>query len=236
MARSARNASRITTARDATALLAQLPMFRSTPRAELAELARRALARPAPAGSVIVRRGERVPGLMVVRSGLVKLSLKGEWERVLRLAGPGESFGEAALWLDEPLPLDVSAVADTDLLVVPAAPLLSLFDREPRFARALLASVCQRLQTLVADFEATTVHGAGERLAAYIGSLGKDTACLPAPKAVIASRLGMTKETLSRLLRAFMDQGLISVAKREIKVLDRARLSAAARSSASSQG
>jgi CRP-like cAMP-binding protein len=211
-------------------------MFRGTPRTQLVELARRAVARQASAGSTIVPRGERVPGLMVVRSGLVKLSLKGESERVLRLAGPGETFGEAALFLEQPLPVDVTAVADTALLIVPAEPLLSLFDRDPRFARRLLASVCQRLQAMVADFEAATVHGAGERLAAYIGSLGKDTACLPAPKAVIASRLGMTKETLSRLLRAFMDQGLISVAKREIKVLDRARLSAAARSSAWSRG
>jgi CRP-like cAMP-binding protein len=211
-------------------------MFRGTPRTQLVELARRAVARQASAGSTIVHRGERVPGLMVVRSGLVKLSLKGESERVLRLAGPGETFGEAALFLEQPLPVDVTAVADTALLIVPAEPLLSLFDRDPRFARRLLASVCQRLQAMVADFEAATVHGAGERLAAYIGSLGKDTACLPAPKAVIASRLGMTKETLSRLLRAFMDQGLISVAKREIKVLDRARLSAAARSSAWSRG
>lgn len=236
MAPSARNASPITTASGAASLLAQLPMFRSTPRAQLAELARGALARQAPAGSVVARRGERVPGLMVVRHGLVKLSLKGESERVLRLVGARDTFGEAPLFLDQPLQVDVTAVTDTALVIVPAEPLLSLFDRDPRFARRLLACVCQRLQTMVADFEAATVHGAGERLAAYIGSLGKDTACLPAPKAVIASRLGMTKETLSRLLRTFMDQGLISVSKREIRVLDRARLSAVAQASASSRG
>lgn len=211
-------------------------MFRSTPRALLAELTRGALARQAPAGSAIARRGERVPGLMVVQHGLVKLSLKGESERVLRLVGAGETFGEAPLFLDQALQVDVTAVTDTALLIVPAEPLLSLFDRDPRFARGLLASVCQRLQTMVADFEAASVHGAGERLAGYIGSLGKDTACLPAPKAVIASRLGMTKETLSRLLRTFIDQGLISVTKREIRVLDRARLSAVAQASASSRG
>jgi CRP-like cAMP-binding protein len=211
-------------------------MFRSTPRPQLAELARAALTRQVAAGGAVLRRGERVPGLMVVQSGLVKISLKGDSERVLLLVGEGETFAEAPLFLGQPLQVDVTAVGDTALVIVPAAPLLALFDRDPRFARGLLAAVCQRLQTLVADFESATVHDAGERLAAYLGSLGKDTACLPAPKAVIASRLGMTKETLSRLLRSFMDQGLIEVAKREIRILDRARLSAAARSSASSRG
>jgi CRP-like cAMP-binding protein len=211
-------------------------MFRGTPRERVAALARHALARQASAGSAIVRRGERVPGLMVVREGLAKLVLKGESERVLGLVGGGETFGEAALFLGEPLPIDAVAVTDTSLLVVPPGLLLALFDREPRFARQLLATLCQRLQAMVADFESATLHDAGERLAAYLGSLGDETVCLPAPKALIASRLGMTKETLSRLLRAFMDQGLISVAKREIKLLDRARLSAAARSSAWSRG
>jgi len=236
VARSARNASPIAKASGATVLLAQLPMFRGTPRRRIATLARHAQARHAPAGSAIVRRGERVPGLMVVREGLAKLVLKGESERVLGLVGGGETFGEAALFLGEPLPIDAVAVTDTSLLVVPPGLLLALFDREPRFARQLLATLCQRLQAMVADFESATLHDAGERLAAYLGSLGDETVCLPAPKALIASRLGMTKETLSRLLRAFMDQGLISVAKREIKLLDRARLSAAARSSAWSRG
>ena len=211
-------------------------MFRGIARSQLATLARVALARQVPAGAVVLRRGERAPGLMLVQSGLLKISLKGDSERVLRLVGAADSFAEAPLLLNQPLQVDVTAVADTALVIVPAEPLLALFDHDPRFARGLLLALCRRLQSLVADFEAATVHDAGERLAAYLDSLGKDTACLPAPKAVIASRLGMTKETLSRLLRTFMDQGLIAVAKREIRILDRARLSAAARSSASSRG
>jgi len=236
VAPSARNASPIALTSSAASLLAQLPMFRGTARSQLAALARVAAAKQVPAGGVVLRRGERAPGLMVVQHGLVKISLKGDSERVLRLVGPADTFAEAPLFLNQPLQADVTAVTDTALVIVPAEPLLALFDRDPRFARGLLAAVCRRLQSLVADFEAATVHGAGERLAAYLGSLGRDTACLPAPKAVIASRLGMTKETLSRLLRTFMDQGLIEVAKREIRILDRERLSAAARSSASSRG
>lgn len=232
MAPSARNASPIANSGQAAALLASLPMFRRTARPQLAELARRSSARLVPAGEPIVRRGERVPGLMVVRYGLAKLAVTGDSERVIRLVGPGETFGEAALFLDQPLPVDVTAVADTSLLIVPAAPLLALFDSDPRFARGLLAAVCQRLQLLVADFESATVHGARERLAAYLFSLAgpsPGTALLPTAKSIIAARLGMTKETLSRLLRLLSDEGLIAVAGREIRIVDAARLGAAAR-------
>jgi CRP-like cAMP-binding protein len=218
-----------------TALLAEMAMFRGTPRLRIAELARQALSRQVPNGGVIARRGECLPGLMVVRYGLAKLSFRRGRERVLRLVGPGETFGEAALFLGLPLPVDVVALADTGLLVVPAAPVLALFDDDPRFARGLLSSICRKLQSVVADFESASAHGARERLAGYLASLGESSASLPAEKRVIAARLGMSQETLSRLLRGFIDEGLIAVAKREIRLLDRARLSAAAQASASSE-
>jgi CRP/FNR family transcriptional regulator, dissimilatory nitrate respiration regulator len=131
--------------------------------------------------------------------------------------------------------VDISALSDTLLVVVPAEPLRLMIDTEPGFARAMLASMSQRLHALVTDFEAATVHRATERLAAYLVSLvdpaGPSTATLPASKTVIAARLGITKETLSRLLRRFAQEGLIAVGRRQITLLDRERLHAAANGS-----
>jgi CRP-like cAMP-binding protein len=216
------------------AILANLPLFRQTSPARVAELARHARTEHVLRGATIARRDERSRGLMAVAYGLVKLSLKGEIEKVLRLVGPGETFGEAALFLDKPLPVDAVAVADTLLVVVPAGPLLKLIDADREFARGMLASLSQRMHELVADFEATTQHGARERLVAYLESLAPPGAApavvqLPASKTVIAARLGVTKETLSRLLRNLRDEGLIAMAKRDISLLDRERLAAAAR-------
>ena len=216
----------------AAGVLANLPMFRCTPRARLEQLARQARVQHAHRGELIAPAGERLPGLLAVGYGLVKLSLKGANGKVLRLVGPGETFGEAVLFLDQPMVAEATALSDTLLVMLPAAPLLELIDRDPGFARALLASVCQRLHALIADFEAATAHGARERLAAYLDSLaepGSAVAELPAAKTVVAARLGVAKETLSRLLRQFALEGLIAVQRRSIRLLDRERLAAAAR-------
>jgi Bacterial regulatory proteins, crp family. len=47
---------------------------------------------------------------------------------------------------------------------------------------------------------------------------------LPVSKSVVAARLGLHRETLSRLLRQFADDGLIAVSRRDIAILDPERL------------
>lgn len=216
-------------------ILRNLPLFGQLSVAKLRALARQSHTRQVESGGVVSRRGEGTPGLMAVASGLVALSLKtGEHEKVLRLVGPGESFAEAMLFLDQPMSLDATALAETLIIVVPADPLLALIESDGAFALGMLRSLSRRLQELVMDYEATTQHGALERLAAYLESLAVPglepaTASLPATKTVIAARLGFTKETLSRLLRHLADQGIIRRAQRNVILLDRSRLSATAR-------
>jgi CRP-like cAMP-binding protein len=216
-------------ARQPAAGLDQLAIFRQLAPGKLARLARRSRAVSVPRGATIARRGERLEGLVGVLQGLVKLTLRGDSEKVLRLVGPGETFGESSVLLGQPMPADAIALADSSLAIVPCAPLLALVDSDRAFARELLGSVSRRLHALIADFEATTQHGARERLAAYLESLappGGEPASvrLPATKTVIAARLGVTKETLSRLLHQLAEEDLIAVERSDITLLDRRRL------------
>lgn len=214
----------------AAGVIAKLPLFEQVSRQHLAEVVRHARTLYIRRGQWVARRGEPVPGLFAVAYGMVKLTLRGATgtERVLRLVGPSQTFGEVVLFLQKPLPLDAVAVVDTRLVLVPAAPLLALTDRDPHFARSLVASLCQRMHALVCDFEATTMHGAAERLAAYLESLAASPEAtrvtLPGAKKLIAARLGMTKETFSRALHELAQAGLLSVAGREVALLDRAGL------------
>ncbi|MDH3319265.1 MAG: Crp/Fnr family transcriptional regulator [Betaproteobacteria bacterium] len=220
----------------AAGAIARLPLFQHVSRPHLAEIVRHARTLHARRGEIVAQSGETVPGLFAVTYGMVKLVLHGGAgaERVLRLVGPSQTFGEVVLFLQRPLPLDAVALVDTRLVLVPAAPLLELLERDAHFARSLIASLCQRMHELVCDFEATTMHGATPRLAAYLESLahepGATRVTLPAAKKIIAARLGMTKETFSRALHELAHGGLVRLAGREVLLLDRAGLERTARS------
>lgn len=214
----------------ALGVLARLPLFEGVSRPHFSEVIRHARTLHYQRAQVVAKRGEMVPGLFAVAYGMVKLTLHGATgtEKVLQLVGPSQTFGEIALFRQQPLPLDAVAVVDTGLVLVPAATLLALIDRDAHFARGMVASLCQRIHAMVSDFEATSLHGASGRLAAYLESLAEspDTVrvTLPAAKKLIAARLGMTKETFSRALRELAREGLVRVAGRSIELLDRARL------------
>ena len=213
-------------------LISNLPMFRQATRPHLAELARHARTEHVRRGTAILRRGERLHGLYAVADGMVKVSLRGDAgeEKVLRLVGAGETFGEPMMFLNEPSPIDAVALGDTLLVMVPAAPLLALIETDISFTRSLLAALSQRFHGLVADLEASTLKSGLQRVASYLDSLAEPcegighVVHLPATKTVIAARLGVTKETFSRLLRELAAQGMISVARRDIAILDREHL------------
>jgi CRP-like cAMP-binding protein len=124
--------------------------------------------------------------------------------------------------------------------VVPIHALHALIDCDQRFARAMIANLSEHLHGLVAELEATSLHSGLQRLAAYLDSLaglGDAQPCvhLPATKTIIAAHLGITKETLSRLLRDLMRRGLVAVAKRDVTLLDRAQISALIRGSGAAE-
>jgi CRP-like cAMP-binding protein len=223
------------------ALLGKTGLFRGATRAQLAELAAHCSVREAARGEVVAARGKRLPGICAVAQGMLKLCLHHapDDERVLRLVEPGQTFGEASALLDRPLRFDVCALTPAKLVVIPAESVYHLIEQDPVAARRTVHELAERCQMLLAELEAGTLPGA-RRLAAYLDSLARPdgvkngwSAHLPATKTVVASLLDMKKETLSRLLRALADQGVIEVAQRDIAILDRRRLAALAESDAS---
>jgi len=218
----------------AAGVVARLPLFRHVSREHLDEIQRAAQSLYYPRGALVARRGELVPGLIAVAYGMVKLALRSAAgaERVIRLVGPSQTFGEVVMFMRRPLPVDAVAVVDTRIVMVPAEPLLAMVASDAQFGLNLISSLSERMHALICDFEATTMHGATERLAAYLESLAETTGAarvtLPAPKKLIAARLGMTKETLSRTLHELAQKKLVAVAGRDILLLDRDGLARAA--------
>lgn len=150
---------------------------------------------------------------------------------MIDLPGPGQVFGESSLVLDRPYPFMASALSATCLLHVDGRALQGLTERSAGFARRLLAHLSLRVHASVRDLENYRVRVPLERLIGFLLDQSDATqndenqvVALGVPKHVVASRLGMTPESLSRCLRELSDSGLIAVGTDQVKVLDRDRL------------
>lgn len=214
-------------------LLSSLPLFQQVARTQVRTIASHSRIQYLRRGAALCRRGERLPGVIAMGYGIMKLALRrpGGEEKVVRFLNANETFGESAALLDRPCPVDVIALEDSMIAVMPAAPLLRLIELDPKFAHNIVRTLAAKFLGLLHELEASVNHSGLQRLACYLESLAvpngaRDTwiVHLPASKTAVAARLGMTKETISRLLRELVNRGLISVSRRDIQILDRKAL------------
>ncbi|MDH4094337.1 MAG: Crp/Fnr family transcriptional regulator [Betaproteobacteria bacterium] len=219
------------------ALITRLPAFDQLARPEVDELAGYSQLRVYRRGATIAARGEPLPGVVALVEGSAKLTLRsnnGE-ERIARLLEAGDSFGFAAVLLERDCPVDLVALSNCVVATIPSLPVRQLMGRNAGFAVALARTLAERVLLLVGELEASAQHSSLQRLACYLDSRaaqadgnGAWVVRLPATKSTIAARLGVKKETMSRLLRELTSRGLVEVAGPQIAILDRAGLAALA--------
>lgn len=211
-------------------VVGNLPLFWGVPPQHLAAVVRQCWIMPARRGDRVLEQGARPPGILAVAYGTLKLVLRrnGGAERVLRLVPALRVFGESSALLGRGSPYDAVALEDTKLAVIPVASVFALLESDPRFARRLVLLLAERKGELYAELEAAALLSGAQRLATYLkelaGSNGARTISLPFSKTLFAARLGIKKETLSRLLRDLVEQRVIDVARREIAILEPVRL------------
>lgn len=214
--------------------LTRLPLFQELDRAQLARIAPHARCMRLERGVILFHKGDAAHGIHLVIRGQVKLAFPSPQgnEKVVAIVGTGQSFGEAAMFLARPYPVSAEALTAVELLFVPDALVLRLLGEDRTFGRRLLAGLAERLHTLVQDVEIYSRHSSTQRMIGYLLQLcddGDDAVAttwvdLPAAKQTIASRLNLTPETFSRILRDLAERGLIGVRGRRILIPDLAAL------------
>lgn len=214
--------------------LRNLPLFRDLDLPRLEAIAAATSEQRVVAGAVLFQRGDPCDGMHVIVVGRVKLALLAPAgaEKVIEILGPGQSFGEAVMFIDRPHNLYAEALADSLLLHIGRKAILDAVDGSPEFARRMLNELSQRQCRLVADIEAYTLKSATERVTGYLLAALADHPSLAQPadvlltasKSVLASRLNITREHFSRILHELSQAGLIRVSGRNIHILDPAGL------------
>jgi len=180
-----------------------------------------------PKGTSVFNRGDAAVGLYILLDGQLKLGVTSPQgsEKIISIVTPGESFGEAILFLERQFPVYAQATLDSDVLLVPKSLIFSMLDNDPLFSRKMLAGLSIRMHQLVQDIEMLSLQSCTQRFIGYLLQISADAPdasniTLPASKSTIASLLNLTPETLSRTLAKLQQLGLIAVNGKDVMITD----------------
>ena len=166
-------------------------------------------------GTTIFLQGERANAIFIVAEGWVKLyrMAPNGAEAVVGVFTKGASFGEAVAFRHAEYPVAAEAATDCTLIRIEADTLLREIRDNPEVAISILSATFIHLQGLVAQVEALKAQTGAQRVAEFLLELapcpaGACEVVLPYDKVLIAGRLGMKPESLSRAFSRLKEQGV----------------------------
>lgn len=180
-------------------------------------------------GETLFEQGDEAKRFFLVRRGQIKLfriSPDG-LEKVIEIISPGQTFAEAVMFLERSsYPVSAAALHATELISFDSASYMDILRHSVDSCFRLLADLSIRLHTRINEVEALSVQNATLRLVDYLlrHSVTADDnsaeVILDLPKYVLASRLSVTPESLSRILHGMQKSGLVSVEGQNIHIHD----------------
>ncbi|MEW6513188.1 MAG: Crp/Fnr family transcriptional regulator [Pseudomonadota bacterium] len=218
---------------DIPSLLVRLPLFQALTQEQVAHVSAHTRSKRLPKGEMLFQKGDLAHGFYVIVFGQVKLAFPSSNgnEKVVEIIGPKQSFGEAAVFAQRPYPVFAQALADTLLLHIGRDVIFELLESDTSFARHMLAGLAMRMHSLIQDVESYSLRSSAQRVIGYLlqhcpneGCEGSIEITLPTSKQIIASRLNLTPETLSRILHDLAEAKLIEMQGKRISIGNLQRL------------
>ncbi len=178
-------------------------------------------------GTTLFNRGDRAHGFYLLIEGQVKLGVispQGD-EKIIGLIQPGQSFGEAVLFLERSFPVYAQAIVDSKILLIARDAIFDILDNDITVVRRMLAGISGRNRQLINDIESLSLQNSTQRLIGYLLQISAESADpssihLPANKLTIASMLNITPETFSRVMLRLSNAGLIDVNGKDIVIIN----------------
>ena len=208
-------------------LLNQCMLFNGLSEDQLAELAALASRRRCAKGKLIFREAEACIGFYIIAAGRVKIfksSPEGK-EQILHIFDQGEPFGEVPVFHGLPYLASAEALTAVELYFFPRTQFVALLEKNSSLALNMLAILAMRLRRFATQIEHLSLKEVPGRLAMYLLYMAKEQknmnqVVLDIPKGQLASLLGTSPETLSRIFQKMSEEGLIRVDGRRIQLLD----------------
>jgi CRP-like cAMP-binding protein len=222
-------------AEDTVSLLEAVPAFRELGREELEAVAAVAMPRRFAAGEVVFREGDDSDTCYIVRSGHARAMREHTGGRQLTLAtfGPGDIFGELAMFDDELRSATVEALDDLEVLAILGGDMRRLMHDHSAIAVKLAVSLVRRLRNANERLASQSFQTVQSRVAAVLAQLVEQAQAEGAPErdvqitatqADLAKLAGSSRESASRFLAVLERAGVISQGRGRLVVHDPAAL------------
>ncbi len=191
-----------------------------------------AVAQRLPAGAVLFEQGDAPNFQHVVVSGSVQLfGRSGEAREVLiEVVGSPDLIIPAAVVTDAPYLMQARVPEPSRILLIAAKAFRDSVASDPNLARQVIDSLAGQFRRMVRQVKNLKLRSSTERVGCYILALSMrqgtpERAVLPYEKNLIASELGLARESFSRALTSLRGCGVV-VRGETITILDPARLAA----------
>lgn len=189
------------------AQLERLPLLAALSSQQRSELLARSRESVLERSQMLFMRGDPAEHFFLVLEGWIRVyreTPEGH-ETVLHIVPAGESFAEPAALNLGRYPASAQAASPARVLAIPADVFIAFMRETPDLAIRTIGLLAQRMRRLVADFDHLQTRSTPQRLAHFLLELVEPGArraeiALPYDKHLIAARLGMSPETLSRSL------------------------------------
>lgn len=206
-------------------MLKDVAIFKGQSDEDIAYLTERAATRTYPKGAIIVSEGDEGNSLFLIQSGSVKAYLsddKGK-EVILSTQGPGEYFGELALFDEAPRSASVAALEPCKAMIVSKAQLREAILARPQIAVALLKGLAMRIRSLTENVRTLALLDVFGRLVKTLYSLAeeKDGGLVIDQKLTqqdLANRIGASREMVSRIMHDLTEGGYIAVEGKRVTI------------------
>jgi CRP-like cAMP-binding protein len=215
-------------AQERVGLLARVPVLADLPAADLEEIADVAHPRRFAAGEIVFREGDASNTCYIVRSGRARAVREHPDGRQLALAtfGPGDIFGELAMFDDERRSATVEAIEALEALAILGPDMRRLMLQRPQLAIALAAALSRRLRATNERLSSQSFQTVQSRVATVLGQLveqegaGRTDVPLTVTQAEVAQLAGSSRESASRFLAVLERAGVISQGRGRLTVHD----------------
>ena len=221
---------------DTAELHSRVPVFAELGADDLGRVAQVAVPRSYDGQQVIFREGDDSDTCYIVRSGHARAIRQHSDGRTITLArfGPGDIFGELAMFDDERRSATVEALDDLSTVAIPGSAMRGLLERHPAIAVKLVIALGRRLRAANERLSSQSFQTVQSRVAAVLDQLveqaraegegGQRDVLVTATQAELAQLAGSSRESASRFLAVLERAGVISQGRGRLTVHDPAAL------------